>query len=112
MVGNQDILTPRGDAEELAERIPTAELVVISGAAHGFMIEHATTFNRILLEFLGRAETAHQARRRRTSSTPHEQVDPGIDSALLSQSYVSDAGVDSTGIADTGHRRWRGWGER
>jgi 3-oxoadipate enol-lactonase len=63
MVGNQDILTPRGDAEELAERIPTAELVVISGAAHGFMIEHATTFNRILLEFLGRAETAHRARR-------------------------------------------------
>jgi 3-oxoadipate enol-lactonase len=58
MVGNQDILTPRGDAEELAERIPTAELVVISGAAHGFMVEHATTFNRILLEFLGRAETA------------------------------------------------------
>jgi 3-oxoadipate enol-lactonase len=62
MVGNQDILTPRGDAEELAERIPTAELVVISGAAHGFMIEHATTFNRILLEFLGRAETAYRAR--------------------------------------------------
>jgi 3-oxoadipate enol-lactonase len=62
MVGNQDILTPRGDAEELAERIPTAELVVISGAAHGFMIEHATTFNRILLEFLGRAEAAYQAR--------------------------------------------------
>jgi 3-oxoadipate enol-lactonase len=62
MVGNQDILTPRGDAEELAERIPTAELVVISGAAHGFMIEHATTFNRILLDFLDRAETAHRER--------------------------------------------------
>ena len=46
IVGNQDILTPRGDSEELAERIPTAELVVISGAAHGLMIEHATTFNR------------------------------------------------------------------
>ncbi len=62
LAGNQDILTPRGDSEELAERIPTAELVVISGAAHGFMVEHATTFNRILLEFLGRAEktwTAH-----------------------------------------------------
>jgi 3-oxoadipate enol-lactonase len=59
MVGNQDILTPRGDSEELAERIPTAELVVISGAAHGFMVEHGTTFNRILLEFLARAETAH-----------------------------------------------------
>lgn len=61
MVGNQDILTPRGDSEELAERLPNAELVVISGAAHGFMVEHATTFNRVLLDFLGRV-TAQQAR--------------------------------------------------
>jgi len=61
IVGNQDVLTPRGDSEELAERIPTAELVVISGAAHGLMIEHFTTFNRILLDFLGRAETAYRA---------------------------------------------------
>ena len=65
VVGNQDILTPRGDSEDLADRISTAELVVISGAAHGLMIEHATTFNRVLLEFLGRAErswvaTAHE----------------------------------------------------
>jgi 3-oxoadipate enol-lactonase len=59
IVGNQDILTPRGDSEELAERIETAELVVVSGAAHGFMIEHATTFNRILLDFVQRAEAAH-----------------------------------------------------
>jgi 3-oxoadipate enol-lactonase len=62
VVGNQDILTPRGDSEELAELIPTAELVVISGAAHGVMIEHATTYNRVLLNFLGRAETAHRER--------------------------------------------------
>jgi 3-oxoadipate enol-lactonase len=61
VVGNQDILTPRGDSEELAERIPTAELVIISGAAHGLMIEHATTFNRVLLDFLHRAERAHAA---------------------------------------------------
>ncbi len=60
VVGNQDILTPRGDSEELAELIPTAELVVISGAAHGLMIEHASTFNRILLDFLQRAEKAYQ----------------------------------------------------
>ena len=59
VVGNQDILTPRGDSEELAELIPTAELVVISGAAHGLMIEHASTFNRVLLDFLGRAELVH-----------------------------------------------------
>jgi pimeloyl-ACP methyl ester carboxylesterase len=64
IVGNQDILTPRGDSEELAELIPTAELVVISGAAHGLMVEHASTFNRILGDFLGRAERAHQQRSR------------------------------------------------
>lgn len=51
-VGNQDILTPRADSEELHERIRTSELVVISGAAHGMMIEHASTFNRVLLDFL------------------------------------------------------------
>ncbi len=62
IVGNQDILTPRGDSEELAERIPTAELVVISGAAHGLMIEHGSTFNRVVGDFLARAERAYQAR--------------------------------------------------
>jgi 3-oxoadipate enol-lactonase len=56
IVGNQDILTPRGDSEEIAERIPNAELVVISGAAHGLMMEHSSTFNRILIEFLQRSE--------------------------------------------------------
>ena len=61
LVGNQDILTPRGDSEEIAERMPNAELVVISGAAHGFMVEHASTFNRVLLEFLGRVTRAQRA---------------------------------------------------
>ncbi len=61
IVGNQDILTPRGDSEEIAERIPGAELVVISGAAHGFMVEHASTFNSILFDFLKRASKARSA---------------------------------------------------
>ena len=61
VVGNQDILTPRGDSEELADLIPTAELVVISGAAHGLMIEHASTYNRVLVDFLRRAEKRWQA---------------------------------------------------
>lgn len=60
IVGNQDVLTPRGDSEELADLIPTAELTVLSGAAHGLMIEHATTFNRVLGDFLTRAERAWQ----------------------------------------------------
>ena len=65
LVGNQDILTPRGDSEEIADRLPNSELVVISGAAHGFMVEHASTFNSVLLEFLDRVE-----RMRRTGVQP------------------------------------------
>lgn len=60
LVGNQDILTPRGDSEELAELIPNSELVVISGAAHGLMVEHASTFNRLLLDFLDRCARAER----------------------------------------------------
>ncbi|HEY4331631.1 MAG TPA: alpha/beta fold hydrolase [Ilumatobacteraceae bacterium] len=67
LVGNQDILTPRGDSEELAERIPGSELVVISGAAHGLMVEHATTFNHLLLDFLDRCVRAERAA---TASAP------------------------------------------
>ena len=58
LVGNQDILTPRGDSEELAERIRNSELAVISGAAHGLMVEHATTFNRLFIDFLDRCVKA------------------------------------------------------
>lgn len=69
LVGNQDILTPRGDAEELAERIPNAELAVISGAAHGLMFEHASTFNRLFLDFLDRCVKAQDAMLSATDTT-------------------------------------------
>ena len=68
VVGNQDILTPRGDSEELAEKLPNAELVVISGAAHGLMIEHATTFNQVLLEFLNRQVRTQRAAERHAAA--------------------------------------------
>jgi 3-oxoadipate enol-lactonase len=45
----------------LAESILTAELLVISGAAHGLMVEHATTFNRVLLDFLRRVRATERA---------------------------------------------------
>jgi 3-oxoadipate enol-lactonase len=67
IVGNQDILTPRGDSEEIAERIPNSELVVISGAAHGLMMEHSSTFNKILIEFLQRTELARVAEQQLTA---------------------------------------------
>lgn len=56
LVGSQDILTPRGDSEELARLIPGARMAVVRGAAHGFMFEHASTFNRLVLEFLAGLE--------------------------------------------------------
>lgn len=61
VVGNQDILTPRGDSEEIAERIPGAELAVIAGAAHGLMVEHASTFNRVIADFVNRVESGRTA---------------------------------------------------
>ena len=54
LVGSQDILTPLGDSEEIADLIPGAELAVIGGGAHGFMFEHAAAFNRTTLDFLRR----------------------------------------------------------
>lgn len=52
IVGSQDILTPLADSEELAERLPGAELAVVPGAAHGFMVENAGTYNRVVTRFL------------------------------------------------------------
>lgn len=54
IVGSQDTLTPQADAEELAELIPGAELVVVRGGAHGFMVEAAPAFNRVVRDFLCR----------------------------------------------------------
>jgi len=60
LTGSQDILTPVADAEEIASRIPGAELVVIRGAAHGFMVENARDFNHVVGEFLDRV-SGHNA---------------------------------------------------
>ncbi|MGH9117773.1 MAG: alpha/beta fold hydrolase [Acidimicrobiales bacterium] len=60
VVGSQDILTPVGDSEELAELIPGAELVVIRGAAHGLMVEAFRPFNEAVLEFLDRVTQPHR----------------------------------------------------
>jgi 3-oxoadipate enol-lactonase len=52
LVGSQDVLTPMGDAEELAEAIPGALCAVVRGGAHGFMFEHARAFNTTVVDFL------------------------------------------------------------
>jgi 3-oxoadipate enol-lactonase len=58
ITGSQDSLTPVGDAEELAELIPGARLEVLSGAAHGLMVESPGAFNDTVLRFLAEIESA------------------------------------------------------
>ncbi len=54
MVGSQDVLTTQGDSEEIADLIPGAELVVVRGGAHLFMVEQAGAFNGAATSFLDR----------------------------------------------------------
>jgi 3-oxoadipate enol-lactonase len=58
ITGSQDTLTPLGDAEELAELIPTSRLYVLRGAAHGLMAETPNAFNDAVLRFLAELDAA------------------------------------------------------
>ncbi|MCB1038217.1 MAG: alpha/beta fold hydrolase [Acidimicrobiales bacterium] len=57
LCGSQDVLTTQGDSEEIASLVPGAELAVVRGGAHLFMVEHAATFNRTVREFLDRTSS-------------------------------------------------------
>lgn len=61
ITGSQDSLTPMGDAEELADLIPGAKLVLLSGAAHGLMAEAPNAYNAAVLDFLAAVDRAEQA---------------------------------------------------
>ena len=54
LCGSQDVLTTQGDSEEIASLIPGAELAVVRGGAHLFMVEQARSFNRAVGDFLDR----------------------------------------------------------
>lgn len=58
LVGSQDILTPIGDSELIDDLIPNSEMVIITGAAHGFMVENAGRFNESVRAFLDRVSAA------------------------------------------------------
>jgi 3-oxoadipate enol-lactonase len=70
ITGSQDALTPIGDAEELAEAIPGAQLVELRGAAHGLMVEAPNAFNGELLHFLDSV-----------SAASHDTLDRAAESA-------------------------------
>lgn len=75
LCGSQDVLTTQGDSEELASLIPGAELAVVRGGAHLFMVEQAGAFNRTVLDFLDQVAAperrfAPEAAATTTGSTP------------------------------------------
>jgi 3-oxoadipate enol-lactonase len=54
ITGKEDILVPPENAATLAERIPNAELVVVEGGGHQFLVEQAEVSNEAILAFLKR----------------------------------------------------------
>ena len=54
VVGEEDVLTPPAEAEQLQRGIPGASLVRIPGAGHLSSLENPAAFNRATTEFLTR----------------------------------------------------------
>jgi pimeloyl-ACP methyl ester carboxylesterase len=59
LVGKQDILTPLKFSQQLAQGIPNAELVVLEGGGHGFLIESPNTVISAMLNFLRKLKSAY-----------------------------------------------------
>ena len=52
--GSEDVVNPTANAYLLADRIPGAELYIVSGGRHGYFIEFREEASRIVTEFLMR----------------------------------------------------------
>ena len=52
--GDEDQLAPTANASLLAERIPGAELSLIKGGRHGYLVEFREEISRVVNEFLAR----------------------------------------------------------
>jgi len=62
IVGEEDTLTPVGEAERLREHIPGASLQVIEKAGHLSNLEQPLKFNTALTEFVDSIETPQSGR--------------------------------------------------
>ena len=58
ITGSGDRIVPADNSRILVERIPGAELAVLPGAGHGYLVEKAAESNAIVLKFLRRHQTA------------------------------------------------------
>jgi pimeloyl-ACP methyl ester carboxylesterase len=58
IVGEEDVLTPPGEAEQLAELLPIAQLVRLPGAGHLTPLEQPARVNEELIIFLSRTAPA------------------------------------------------------
>lgn len=54
VVGDHDLMTPLPQSEDLARRIPGAELVVLEGCGHMLMLERPDDLNRVILSMVAR----------------------------------------------------------
>ncbi len=52
ITGDEDIIVPSANSQNLAGRIPGAQLAVIKGGSHTFFIERADEFNRAVTDFI------------------------------------------------------------
>jgi pimeloyl-ACP methyl ester carboxylesterase len=59
LVGKQDILTPLKFSQQLAQGIPNAELAILDGGGHGFLIESPDTVISAMLNFLRKLRPAY-----------------------------------------------------
>ncbi|MEH1873572.1 alpha/beta fold hydrolase [Nostoc sp.] len=59
LVGKQDILTPLKFSQQLAQGITNAELLVLNGGGHGFLIESPDAVVSAMLNFLGKLKSVY-----------------------------------------------------
>ena len=74
MHGAEDAFAPLANARLLAERIPDAELVVVPGAGHAYLLEEPEESFRLLTEWLDRREPIAPGRPRNGTAVRWEPV--------------------------------------
>ena len=70
LAGDKDLLTPSAHSEEIAERLPGAELVVVPDAGHLVLLERPQTVNAALAALVAKAADARAGARTAAAAGP------------------------------------------